>query len=215
VLECPPGDAVHLLDVLAVDLHDLHPEGLGALAEVADRRVLQLWSGLGPVVVLEHEDGRNLPELRQVERLVEGADVRRPVAEEGDRDTRLATELEGERRARHRGQAASDDGIRAEVAALDVVEVHRAAVTLAAAFELPVELRHDGVRVRAPRERVAVRAMGRGEDVAVVERLTDADSDRLLADRNVEEAGQLARAEALLDLLLEAPDQEHLAQEIA
>src|SRR4030095_5642166 len=32
---------------------------------------------------------------------------------------------------------------------------------------------------------------------------------------HVEEAGQLAGAEALLDLLLEAPDEEHLAEEIA
>ena len=39
--------------------------------------------------------------------------------------------------------------------------------------------------------------------------------DGLLADRDVQEAGQLAGPEALLDLLLEAPDQEHLAEEIA
>src|SRR5205814_2033440 len=55
----------------------------------------------------------------------------------------------------------------------------------------------------------------RGEDVAVVERLADAHGNRLLADRHVQEAGQLARPEALLDLLLEAPDQQHLPQESA
>ena len=65
------------------------------------------------------------------------------------------------------------------------------------------------------RERVAVRAVRGGEDVAVLQRLADADGDGLLADRDVEEAGQLARAEALLDLLLEAPDEQHLAQEVA
>ena len=43
----------------------------------------------------------------------------------------------------------------------------------------------------------------------------DADGDRLLADRDMEEAGQLARAEALLDLLLEMPDEEHLPEEVA
>ena len=41
------------------------------------------------------------------------------------------------------------------------------------------------------------------------------DGAGLLADRDVQEPGQLARAEALLDLLLEAPDQEHLAEELA
>jgi hypothetical protein len=57
--------------------------------------------------------------------------------------------------------------------------------------------------------------VGGGEDVVAAERLADADGDRLLTDCNVQEAGQLAGAEALLDLLLEATDDEHLAQECA
>ena len=71
------------------------------------------------------------------------------------------------------------------------------------------------VRMRAARERVPVRAVGRREDVALLHRLADADRDGLLADRDVQEARELACAEALLDLLLEAPDEEHLAQELA
>ena len=39
--------------------------------------------------------------------------------------------------------------------------------------------------------------------------------DRFLADGDVEEAGQLTGAEALLDLLLEPPDQQHLAEQLA
>ena len=146
---------------------------------------------------------------------MEGAGVRRAVAEERDRDPRLVAQLEGEAGADDRRQPAADDRVRAEVAALDVVEVHRAAVAVRAALELPVELGHDRVRMRAAREHVAVRAVGRGEDVAVLHRLADADLGRLLTDRDVQEAGQLAGAETLLDLLLEAPDQEHLAQEVA
>ena len=60
-----------------------------------------------------------------------------------------------------------------------------------------------------------VRAVRRGDDVLVLQRGADADGDGLLADRDVQEPGQLAGAEALLDLLLEAPDQEHLAEELA
>ena len=67
---------------------------------------------------------------------------------------------------------------------------------------------------RPARERVAVRAVRRREDVAVLHRAADADADRLLADRDVQEAGQLAGAEPLLDLLLEAADQQHVAQEL-
>ena len=146
---------------------------------------------------------------------MEGAGVRRAVAEERDGDARLVAQLEREAGAYERRQPAADDRVRAEVAALDVVEVHRAAVTVRAALDLAVELRHQRVRVRAARERVAVRAMGRAEDVAVLHRGADTDLGRLLADRDMQEAGQLAGAEALLDLLLETPDQQHLAQEVA
>ncbi len=166
------------------------------------------------MVVLEDEDGRNPPQLREVQRLVERPDVRRAVAEERDRDARFAAHLERERSAGDLRQAAADDGVRAEVAALDVVEMHRAAVAVRAALLLAVELGHELIRVRPFRERVPVRAVRRSDDVAVAERATDADRARLLADRNMEEAGQLAGTEPLLDLLLEAPDQEHLAQDV-
>src|SRR2546430_17475821 len=104
MLQRAGGDLVHLLDVLAADLHRLHSERLGALAEVADRRVLALGSRFGPVVVLADEQGRNGPELGEVERLVEGADVRRAVAEERDPDPRLAAGPGGARGADDRRQ---------------------------------------------------------------------------------------------------------------
>ena len=210
MLERAGGDAVDLLDVLAVHLHRLHPEGGGALGQILDRQLLVRRRRLGPVVVLADEDGRHLPELGEVQRLVECSDIRRPVAEERDPDARLAAQLEGERRTRDRRQAAADDRVRAQVPALDVVEVHRAAVAVRAAFLLAVQLGHHLVRVRALGERVAVRAMRRSDHVAVLERAADADGAGLLADRDVEEAGQVAGAEALLDLLLEAADEEHL-----
>src|SRR5262245_42999770 len=120
---------VDILDVLAVDLDRAHVVGERALRHVVPHgRVLPARRRLGPAVVLAHEHGLRLPELREVERLVEGADVRRAVAEERDREVRLAAQLVREPRADHRRQAAADDGVRAEVAALEVVEVHRAAV---------------------------------------------------------------------------------------
>jgi uncharacterized protein (DUF1800 family) len=62
---------------------------------------------------------------------------------------------------------------------------------------------------------MAVRAMGRREDVSLFHRLADADGDRLLTDRDVEEAGQLTGAELLLDMLLEPTDQHHLTEKLA
>ena len=69
--------------------------------------------------------------------------------------------------------------------------------------------------MRAFRERVPVRAMRGGDHVALLERAADAHGAGLLPDRDVEEPGQLSRAETLLDLLLEAPDEQHLAEELA
>ena len=97
---------------------------------------------------------------------MDGADVGRAVAEEGHGDPRLVAQLEGERGAGDRGEPAADDRVRAHVPALDVVEVHRAAVAVRAALELAVELGHQLVRVRPLGERVPVRAVGRGDHVA-------------------------------------------------
>ena len=69
--------------------------------------------------------------------------------------------------------------------------------------------------MRSFRERVPVSAVRRGDDVALLERAADADRARLLADGDVEEARQVACAEAFLDLLLEAADEQHLAEELA
>jgi hypothetical protein len=57
--------------------------------------------------------------------------------------------------------------------------------------------------------------VGRGDHVTVGEGAADADRDGLLSDCDVQEPGQLAGAEALLDLFLEAPDQEHLPEKLA
>jgi hypothetical protein len=69
--------------------------------------------------------------------------------------------------------------------------------------------------MRSLGDRVAVGAVRRGDHVVRLEGRHHARGDRLLTDRDVQEAGQLAGAEALLDLLLEAPDQQHLAEELA
>src|SRR5262249_51070781 len=91
---------------------------------------------------------------------------------------------------------------------------HRAAVAVRAAFLLSVELGHQLVGVRALGERVAVGSMRGCDHVAVLERPADADGAGFLPDRDMEKARQLARTEALLDLLLEATDQEHLPQDV-
>ena len=150
---------VDLLDVLAVDVDRVHAPRLRALGHVVDRRVLALRRRLGPAVVLAHEDGRDVQSCARL-----SASWNVPVFVEPSPKKATATrgslaELERERGAGDRRQPAADDGVRAEVAALDVVEVHRAAVAVRAALDLPVELGHHRVR-RACRARACARARG-------------------------------------------------------
>jgi hypothetical protein len=60
---------VHRLDVLAVCLDELHAVGGCALPELVhgERELLGRGRRLRPAVVFEHEDGRHLPELREVQ----------------------------------------------------------------------------------------------------------------------------------------------------
>ena len=208
---------VHGLHVLPVGLDELHAVRMGALAELVhgERQVLLRGRRFGPAVVLEHEHRRHLPELAEVQRLVERPRVRSAVTEERDRNARLVPPLKRERCTDDPGDPTRDDGVGAEVPDLDVVKVHRAAIALRAALDLPVELRHDPLDRRALGDGMAVRAVRRRDDVVALERGADPDRRRLLADRDVQEPGQLARAEPLLDLLLEAADQQHLAEEAA
>jgi len=60
-----------------------------------------------------------------------------------------------------------------------------------------------------------MRTMCRGNDVALLQRTADTDRNGLLPDRHVQEARQLTGPEPLLDLFLEPPDQQHLAEEVA
>ena len=146
---------------------------------------------------------------------MERARVRGAVTEERDRDARLALQLEGERRTGHHRQPAADDRVRAQVALRDVVEVHRAAEAAGASLLLAVHLGHDRVDRRALGDGVGVRAVSGRDHVVRLERGAHAGSHGLLPDRDMEEARQLTGSEALLDLLLESPDHEHLAEELA
>jgi hypothetical protein len=61
---------------------------------------------------------------------------------------------------------------------------------------------------------VRVRAVGRGDHVPLLQRAASPDRNRLLPDRDMQEASEVACSEALLDLLLEAADQHHLPEEV-
>ena len=166
------------------------------------------------VVVLHHEDDRQLPERGDVERLVERALLRRAVAEEREHDLPLPADLGRPGDAGGMRDALADDSRGPEEAALDVREVHRPAIALADPGLAPVDLRHQRLHVGAERDRVAVAAVGRRELVVRPQRGERADDGRLGAVRKMRVAADHARVvlERALHPLLELADANHLRE---
>ena len=131
------------------------------------------------------------------------------VAEEGHGHLARAAVGGRERRAGRDAAARGDDAVRAEHAEREVRDVHRAAAAAAHAGGLPVELGHQPVEADALGDRVAVPAVGRRDVVVATQRGADTGGDGLLADVDVDEAGQLAGEEELLHALLEQADPHH------
>ena len=144
---------------------------------------------------------------------MERADVGRALAELHEHRVVLALVVERERDADGDRQLPADDAPAAEEVALDVEQVHRAAVAAGDARRLAEELGHDAVRLGADGQRRAVVAIAREHVVAGLERLDRADVGRLLADREMAVAADARAGVLLLRALLEAADQQHLAQQ--
>jgi len=94
-----------------------------------------------------------------------------------------------------------------------VEEVHRAAAPLRDPVDAPEELGHDPLWVGSARQRLAVLAVGRDEVVLLAQRVGGAHDRGLLADREVEEAAELRLRVHLAGALLEAPDEDHGAED--
>ena len=198
------GQQVHPVHVAAGD-----PVGAAALVEVLYRRGAIERRAHAVAIVLDHEDDRQVPEPAHVERLVEGALVDGPVAEEADHDLVGLAQADGVAHARGERQVAADDAVPAEVAARHVVEVHAAALAAADAGGAAPQLRHQRPRVGPAGERVAVVAVGAEEVVVGPQQAHGPDRDGLLADVEMEEAADLALHVDLRAALLETPDEEH------
>ena len=145
---------------------------------------------------------------------MEGADVGRPVAEEGEADRSGAEILGGERRAGRERKVRADDRERAERADAHVGEVHRAALAMAEAVRLAEDLRHRAVQRSPHREHGTVAAVGASHGVARSEHAARTDGDRLLPLTEMRAAADEVLHEEAHHLVLEEPDLEHLPVQV-
>ena len=154
-----------------------------------------------------------MPDRGQVERLVEGADVGGALPQLDKHAIRLALVVERQRDADCDRQLAADDAPASQEVPLDVEQVHRAAVAAGHARRLAEQLGHDAVRLGPHGQGRAVVAIAREHVVARLERIDGADVGRLLADGEMAVAADARAGVLLLRALLEAADQQHLAQQ--
>jgi hypothetical protein len=90
-------------------------------------------------------------------------------------------------------------------------DVHRAALAAAQAILAAKNLGHHRLDVAAFGDAVAVAAVGRGDVILVVQMEADADPRRLFAGIEMDETGDVARRELLVDGVLELADGAHLS----
>ena len=165
--------------------------------DVADRRVLHV------EVVLADEHDRELPDGGHVERLVERADVRCPVAEEAHGHLSRPARLRrpgGTRGDRHVG---TDDRVGAHRTVRHVRQVHRATLAAADPVRASEQLRHQRTHRRPAQQRVHVTPVRAEHEVLGLERRGEAGGDGLLADPEVRGSLHEALEEQVLGALLE------------
>jgi hypothetical protein len=204
----------HRQHVVAVNGDARHGVGRRSDREVADRRVHALRRHLGvPVVLADEEDGQ-LPQGRQVHRLVAPPLVGGAVAVEARDD--LARLAHARRVAGPGGDRdpAADDPVRAEDPLGGVEDVHRAAAPAVGAARFPHEFGHHQADVHALGDAVAVAPVVREDDVGRLQGQAHARRHGFLADRRVQGGGDLAVDQELARHLLEAANGLHRAVEL-
>src|SRR5712692_4705136 len=197
---------VHAVDLLARDV-----ERSPALGQVGGRRRARDRRSHPVLIVLDDVDHRELPQLRHVEALVDLALIDGAVPQIGQGCVVVAAVMVGEGEAGPERDLGGHDAMPAEETLLDREHVHRAALALGVAAAPAGQFRHDALWVHAAGQHMAVIAVAGDDLVARLDRQLHADDDGLLADIEVAEAADQAHAVELPGLLLEASDEQHLA----
>ena len=204
------GRLAHFQHVHAIHAPIWHAVTFGFLADLRDRRGAFDRRAHAVLVIFAHPQHGQLPDFGQVERLVEVADVRRPVPKHADGDAVCALVQVAQGQARGKRQVGAHNGMPAPEILAHVRHVHRAAPALRAAGRFAKQLGDHLVGAQAAVDRHAVIAVSRDDAVLRLAGRDQAGADRLLADIQVQKTANLALLVKLGGLLFELADQHHL-----
>jgi hypothetical protein len=135
-----------------------------------------------------------------------------PVADVPDDDLVRPAKLGAERRTAGDPDAGAHDAVATDEPALEVGHVHRTATTAVRATGSTEQLGHQGRGRDAHREGVVVTAVCARGQVTGPQRRGDTDGDRLLTEREVDAARDLAAQRERVAAGLEFTDQDHVAE---
>ena len=199
------------MDVVAVNHDRRQPVRRGLVSgrarggdHRADRGVLHV------LVVLADEQHRQLPDRREIDRLVERADVHRTVTEEADGDRIGLLDLAGPGQPARDRQVRTDNGVGAVVAVLHAGDVHRATLAGADPACLAQQFGEDRLRRGTAGEGMGVAAVGADRVVPWGQNRADTDGDRLLAEAEMRGTVHPALPVEDVDLLQKRSGEGHL-----
>ena len=207
-----PGRLEHRLDVISVDGDAGEPVGRGALHRV-HRKLLVQRRGVRVLVVLQHEHDREPLHAGPVHRFVEIAAGGGPVAEPGQRAARLSAQLEGHRHSRRDEHHVGEHRDHPDTAQVTVAEVDVAVPAAGDAGRAAHVLGEDPVRGDAADQMGGEVPVQDAQPVLGTHRERGPGGDRLLAETVIERAGDLALAIQAHRPFLNAPHQQHRAQQ--
>ncbi len=121
------------------------------------------------MVVLAHENNRQLPDGSEIHALVDSALSGRAVPEEADADGAISLEFGAERRAHGQRYPSPNDTVRPKHSFCEICNVHRTALTFAKTGVLAKYLGHHPGRIDPFCDAVAVASVGTAYPVGIGE----------------------------------------------
>ena len=165
--------------------------------------------GFGVPIVLGHEDGRQVPDRRQVHALKRRALVRGAIANEGHANLPRALHLCRQRRAADQRRSAAHNPVGAHHPGVQVRDMHRSALAATAARGPAIDLRHHRRHVHPFRDAMPVPAMRGRNPIGVRQMQHHAHRARLFTSVEMHKALNLTGCEFDVHPLLKLADRPH------
>ena len=214
-VNCVAGGLTYRFDVVAIDFHSRHVVGSAAAGYVRICRCVGERHFSRELVVLAHEEHRELPDTREIQSFMEGSVVHRAIAEEGDRNTIGPQQFETVACSGCLEDTWTNDATGTHQPDFRSKQVHGSAAAAGASGLTAEQFGDEFADGQSFRERVAV-APVRAEDGIIVTKVrTHAGGDCFLADVGVARTMNQPARVASRELLLRRADQLHGAVEIS